>query len=185
MLNRSVFHISYSILYDLCANLFILTQEAVTFTEPAADPAERYRHHYERIKPGTPSSHNEETCVYCLHRAEQIPARRAARLAEVEAAFVEAGLGREDMDVDMDDDDDDDDETDADSDMEEDEGEEWEATIEEGPCNGILDVVFTGVTEERHGDAWCHYMYYGRLREWDGLIVLVGVPVSTSSVLLH
>lgn len=33
-------------------------------------------------------------------------------------------------------------------------------------------------TEKRHADAWCDYSYYGRLRSWDGLIVLVGVPVS-------
>ncbi|KAL5533823.1 hypothetical protein ACEPAG_283 [Sanghuangporus baumii] len=143
----------------------LVEQDAVTFTEQSP---EGYRHRYERIRPGQPSSHNEETCVYCLHRASQEPAQRAARLAEIEAAFEEAGLGRDDMDVDSD--------SDVDSDEEGEEEEEYEATIEEGPCNGILDVVFTGLTEKRHGDAWCHYMYYGRLREWDGLIVLVGVP---------
>lgn len=73
---------------------------------------------------------------------------------------------------------------DVDSDADSDEGdEEYEATIEDGPCNGILDVVFTGITEKRHGDAWCHYLYYGRLREWDGLIVLVAVPVSIPPLL--
>ncbi|EJD03492.1 uncharacterized protein FOMMEDRAFT_166890 [Fomitiporia mediterranea MF3/22] len=147
----------------------LVEQDAVTFTEQSA---ERYRHRYERILPGRPSCHNEDTCVYCLHRTAQAPAERSARMAEIEAAFQEAGLGRDDMDVD---------ESCTDSKMSEEDGEEdeYEATIEDGPCNGVLDVVFTGITEERHGDAWCHYMYYGRLREWDGLIVLVGVPLSS------
>lgn len=56
------------------------------------------------------------------------------------------------------------------------------ANAESGPCHGVQDIIFTGITEERHGNAWCHYMYYGRLREWDGLIVLVGVPVSSVSI---
>lgn len=88
----------------------------------------------------------------------------------------------------MEDDDDDDDmntdnENDGDYDDDEEDGEgdasdEWEMTVERGDCHGVIDVAFTGLTEKRHGDAWCHYMYYGRLRFWDGLIVLVGVPVS-------
>ena len=78
---------------------FIGLQDAVTFTDQSP---EGYRHRYEKIRPGQPSSHNEETCVYCIHRAAQEPARRAARLANVEAAFAEAGVGRDDMEVDSD-----------------------------------------------------------------------------------
>ena len=33
-------------------------------------------------------------------------------------------------------------------------------------------------TSERQGDAWGHYSYIGRVRPWDGLIVIVRVPVS-------
>lgn len=79
----------------------------------------------------------------------------------VEKDFQEAGLGQEEG-VDI----------------------EYEATVEEGLCTGVQDIIFTGETEERHGDAWCHYLYYGRLRPWDGLIVLVGVPVSNSTLCL-
>ncbi|KAI5119711.1 hypothetical protein M0805_001425 [Coniferiporia weirii] len=136
-------------------------RDCVTFTEQSNDPARRFRHRYENIVPGQPSSHSEETCAYCLHRLSHADQERTARLAEIEEAFEEAGVGRADMNMDVD--------SDSDSDS-------VEGTIEDGNCHGVLDVVFTGLTEEAQGNAWCHYMYYGRLREWDGLIVLVGVP---------
>jgi hypothetical protein len=31
------------------------------------------------------------------------------------------------------------------------------------------------------GDVWVHKAYYGRVRDWDGLVVLVSVAVSLSS----
>lgn len=31
-------------------------------------------------------------------------------------------------------------------------------------------------TLPRHGEAWHHFRFYGRVRRWDGLIVLVRVP---------
>ncbi|KAJ7088524.1 hypothetical protein B0H15DRAFT_292912 [Mycena belliarum] len=46
----------------------------------------------------------------------------------------------------------------------------WEA------CDGVQDVVFTGATDPRHGMAWHHYEYAGRVRPWDGLIGLVMRP---------
>ncbi|KAF7360677.1 hypothetical protein MVEN_00799400 [Mycena venus] len=52
-----------------------------------------------------------------------------------------------------------------------DEDEGWEGT-----CDGVQDVVFTGETDPRHGMAWHHYEYAGRVRPWDGLIGLVMRP---------
>ncbi|KAJ7619747.1 hypothetical protein B0H17DRAFT_1340798 [Mycena rosella] len=46
----------------------------------------------------------------------------------------------------------------------------------EGACDGVQDVVFTGATDPRHGMAWHHYEYAGRVRPWDGLIGLVMRP---------
>ncbi|KAJ7882675.1 hypothetical protein B0H13DRAFT_927143 [Mycena leptocephala] len=46
----------------------------------------------------------------------------------------------------------------------------------EGACDGVQDVVFTGETDPRHGAAWHHYEYSGRVRPWDGLIGLVMRP---------
>lgn len=33
-------------------------------------------------------------------------------------------------------------------------------------------------TDLCHGQAWSHYLFYGRVRTWDGLIVILRVPVS-------
>ncbi|KAJ7907532.1 hypothetical protein B0H13DRAFT_691059 [Mycena leptocephala] len=52
-----------------------------------------------------------------------------------------------------------------------DEDERWE-----GACDGVQDVVFAGETDPRHGAAWHHYGYSGRVRPWDGLIGLVMRP---------
>ncbi|KAJ7626479.1 hypothetical protein B0H17DRAFT_1218616 [Mycena rosella] len=46
----------------------------------------------------------------------------------------------------------------------------------EDVCDGVQDVVFTGETDPRHGMAWHHYEYAGRVRPWDGLIGLVMRP---------
>ncbi|KAI0354683.1 hypothetical protein OH77DRAFT_1437376 [Trametes cingulata] len=46
----------------------------------------------------------------------------------------------------------------------------------ENECNGIQDIIITGEVLPHHGEAWHHYRFYGRIRKWDGLIVLVRVP---------
>ncbi|KAI0778862.1 hypothetical protein BD413DRAFT_601525 [Trametes elegans] len=46
----------------------------------------------------------------------------------------------------------------------------------EHECNGIQDIIITGEVLPRHGAAWHHYRFYGRVRRWDGLIVLVRIP---------
>ncbi|KAJ6550095.1 hypothetical protein B0H19DRAFT_1378753 [Mycena capillaripes] len=45
-----------------------------------------------------------------------------------------------------------------------------------GACDGVQDVIFAGETDPRHGMAWQHYEYAGRVRPWDGLIGLVMRP---------
>ncbi|KAJ6450603.1 hypothetical protein C8R45DRAFT_117196 [Mycena sanguinolenta] len=50
-----------------------------------------------------------------------------------------------------------------------DEGWEWK-------CDGVQDVIFEGETDMRHGIAWHHYEYAGRVRPWDGLIGLIMRP---------
>jgi len=63
-------------------------------------------------------------------------------------------------------------------------------------CNGVLDIALVGEvstliisrlnharsrthvlqTDYKHGQAWNHYRFYGRVREWDGLVALVRIP---------
>ncbi|KAI0917918.1 hypothetical protein AcV5_002729 [Taiwanofungus camphoratus] len=43
-------------------------------------------------------------------------------------------------------------------------------------CNGVHDIIVTGETLPRHGQAWNHFLFYGRIRTWDGLIAIVRVP---------
>ncbi|KAF8071573.1 hypothetical protein FPV67DRAFT_882445 [Lyophyllum atratum] len=42
--------------------------------------------------------------------------------------------------------------------------------------SGVCDILFTGETDLRHGDAWGHFKLIGRARPWDGLIVLLRSP---------
>jgi hypothetical protein len=64
-------------------------------------------------------------------------------------------------------------------------------------CDGVLDIALVGEvctslhlqrflfvphatflqTDYKHGQAWNHYRFYGRVREWDGLVALVRIPV--------
>ncbi|PBK58234.1 hypothetical protein ARMSODRAFT_967903, partial [Armillaria solidipes] len=44
------------------------------------------------------------------------------------------------------------------------------------PCTGVQDVIVTGSTDDRHGQAWNDYSYYGRVRHWDGMIGILRVP---------
>jgi len=45
-----------------------------------------------------------------------------------------------------------------------------------GSCDGVRDVYVVGRTDGRHRDAWGDYEFYGRVREWDGLIGVVRKP---------
>jgi len=42
--------------------------------------------------------------------------------------------------------------------------------------SGVSDILLTGESTERHGDAWGHFSYLGRVRSWDGLISLLRIP---------
>ncbi|KAH9897697.1 hypothetical protein C8Q73DRAFT_787944 [Cubamyces lactineus] len=53
----------------------------------------------------------------------------------------------------------------------------------ENECNGIQDIIITGEVLPRHGEAWHHYRFYGRVRKWDGLIVLVRIPTHLPMIL--
>ena len=48
------------------------------------------------------------------------------------------------------------------------------------PCPGIIDLVITGGTDARHGNAWNHYSYVGRVRAWDGLVGILRMPADRS-----
>jgi hypothetical protein len=41
----------------------------------------------------------------------------------------------------------------------------------------LTDFLAHSQTDHRHGQAWNHYKFYGRVRRWDGLIVILRVPV--------
>ncbi|KAF9040261.1 hypothetical protein BDZ89DRAFT_1060679 [Hymenopellis radicata] len=48
------------------------------------------------------------------------------------------------------------------------------------PCTGVQDVVLRGTTDSRHAQAWNDYTYYGRVRQWDGMITLMRIGGPTS-----
>ncbi|THH31032.1 hypothetical protein EUX98_g3171 [Antrodiella citrinella] len=48
----------------------------------------------------------------------------------------------------------------------------------ENTCNGIQDIIITGETLPRHGQAFHHFRFYGRVRRWDGLVAVVRVPTT-------
>ncbi|KAG7100278.1 hypothetical protein E1B28_002051 [Marasmius oreades] len=47
----------------------------------------------------------------------------------------------------------------------------WEGDEHDG------DIIITGETDPRHGEAWQHYRFYGRIRKWDGCVAIMRVPV--------
>jgi hypothetical protein len=51
--------------------------------------------------------------------------------------------------------------------------------------SGVSDILITGETGGKHGDAWGRYTFLGRVRPWDGLAVLLRTPVSTLYPLKH
>lgn len=53
---------------------------------------------------------------------------------------------------------------------------EYEEYIEE-TLSGVQDIIITGETSVKQGEAWGHYSYIGRVRQWDGLVVLLRIPV--------
>lgn len=40
-------------------------------------------------------------------------------------------------------------------------------------CHGIRDIIITGTVNRKHSMAWDSYTYFGRIREWDGLIGII------------
>ncbi|KAJ2917181.1 hypothetical protein MD484_g3245, partial [Candolleomyces efflorescens] len=47
------------------------------------------------------------------------------------------------------------------------------------PCKDIAeDIILTGGMDDRHAEAWGRFVYYGRVRPWDGLIGIVRMGVA-------
>ncbi|KAI9069728.1 hypothetical protein FKP32DRAFT_1599723 [Trametes sanguinea] len=142
-----------------------------------------YETHYE----GKPSSHDEDTCEMCrdsrrleddecLLRCQDTAEEEEAQIEEARRVVQDA-LG-ENMDVD---DlissvagDDDDAESVCSSTSSTGETEIFRT------CSGIVDIIITGETLTRHALAWGDYRIYGRVRSWDGLVVLVRAPALES-----
>ncbi|KDQ55889.1 hypothetical protein JAAARDRAFT_195695 [Jaapia argillacea MUCL 33604] len=65
-------------------------------------------------------------------------------------------------------------------------GEEVEVESEDEddgrPCDGVGDIVFTGKTDTRHGEAWDAFQYYGCVCPYDGLTIPIQIPICPSLV---
>ncbi|KIM85033.1 hypothetical protein PILCRDRAFT_817871 [Piloderma croceum F 1598] len=53
----------------------------------------------------------------------------------------------------------------------------WEDTVEH-TSSGVKDILVTGKTSQRQGEAWGHFTILGRVRTWDGLCVFVRTPTN-------
>ncbi|KAJ7170955.1 hypothetical protein C8R46DRAFT_1087260 [Mycena filopes] len=115
-------------------------------------------------------SHDPEVCTGCRAREELLRARRAQEAADVrEELFARVGLGRGLSRG-----------ASSSRGTPEDDGDEGEPPPAHDPariplCDGIQDIIFTGTTDLRHGQAWNSFDFYGRLRAWDGMIGLLRV----------
>ncbi|KAI6097267.1 hypothetical protein EDD16DRAFT_1902612 [Pisolithus croceorrhizus] len=153
---------------------------ALSYSTP--DPAvphrriEKTKRYHEYIPDG--SLHDETTCRGCLYRGTSEMVFRehdACFLEMLDDELAAAPLpdemeGVEDADAAEDEEAGDDVDDDAMSVDDEDE------LIVKRKCDGIMDIVLVGETDERHAQAWHPYRFYGRVREWDGLIALVRAP---------
>ncbi|KAJ7682850.1 hypothetical protein B0H17DRAFT_1075117 [Mycena rosella] len=121
---------------------------------------------YEYVTHGAEGkAHDADACAGCHAREELLRAVRARRAAAAhEELFARVGLG-----VGAGDD------VDADTDMEEGEPPPAHDPDRVPECTGIQDIIFTGATDTRHGQAWNHFEFYGRVRPWDGLIGILRV----------
>ncbi|KAJ6548293.1 hypothetical protein B0H10DRAFT_2129417 [Mycena sp. CBHHK59/15] len=125
---------------------------------------------------GASAHHDPVTCMGCRAQEEgQRTARLMAAAAAHEELFARVGMGRAgeggaastppQSDADADGGDADADEKPAPA--------HGPARVQ--PCTGIQDIIFTGATDLRHGQAWNHFEFYGRVRLWDGLIGILRV----------
>ncbi|KAG8219229.1 hypothetical protein J3R82DRAFT_65 [Butyriboletus roseoflavus] len=128
---------------------------------------------YDEYVVGGPDLHDESKCRGCEYRgtSEMIFREDDVRyLGVLDEVLADEGI------EDVEDDEDegmDDDPSDGDAEMASGDGNELVITRK---CDGILDTVLVGETDLRHGQAWHNYKFYGRVREWDGLIALIRVP---------
>ncbi|KAI0759283.1 hypothetical protein BD413DRAFT_617880 [Trametes elegans] len=152
---------------------------------------------YETYAKGKANSHDPDTCEMCAAGRQEEEAERIAPLAELLSdedagdterarSVVQAALG-DAMDVDdlidsvaHNGDGDGDNASVLSAETTDSAGSH--ATTSSGAtemfrsCSGILDILLTGTTHPRHARAYGNFIYYGRVRSWDGLVVLVRVP---------
>jgi len=154
------------------------------------DESTRVEHEYETFVPGRKNSHRRATCTACIRRREEAEAEFQDRVrtnaAAGSASFssssedIEVQQARSDVNEALG--------PDADVDgllqnalaeASQDKARADDSTAErlEGTCSGVCDIIVTGETLPRHGEAWNHYKFYGRVRAWDGLIAIVRRPV--------
>lgn len=126
------------------------------------------------------SLHDETTCRGCLYRgtSEMVFREYDERFLEMlDSELAAAPLPDEMEDVQ--------DDIAEDEGAEEDAGDDDAMSVDDDgelvikrKCDGIMDIVLIGETDERHAQAWHPYRFYGRVRKWDGLIALVRAPAT-------
>ncbi|KAF8837626.1 hypothetical protein BDN67DRAFT_1013741 [Paxillus ammoniavirescens] len=130
---------------------------------------------YNEYVAGGPNLHDESKCRGCQYRgtSEMVFREDDAQLLE----HLDEVLANEGMEEVEDDEDEDDpmDEEPSEADTEMNPDGRCELVIKR-KCDGILDIILVGETDMRHGQAWHHYKFYGRVREWDGLVAIIRVP---------
>ncbi|KAG1871569.1 hypothetical protein F4604DRAFT_1881062 [Suillus subluteus] len=164
----------------------------------------RLQHHdrtytYEAYRTGSTNSHDEATCRGCQYRGtcniiyrehdDQFLAERSSQIDEGDAdvdvgedddQFLQEASVQYDSVIDdvfrQRDDEAMDEDTDTDLAFASDDESDEEEYCVERKCNGVLDIALVGETDFKHGQAWNHYKFYGRVREWDGLVALVRIP---------
>lgn len=158
-------------------------------------------HTYEAYQPGVANSHDETRCKGCQYRGtsdiiyrendQQFLADASSQYDQV----IDGILGHKGDAMTME----------EDTDSEEDASDIVDAAMDyncdeeywvQRKCNGVLDIALVGEvstlitshlnharsrthvlqTDYKHGQAWNHYRFYGRVREWDGLVALVRIP---------
>ncbi|KAF9237060.1 hypothetical protein BU15DRAFT_49217 [Melanogaster broomeanus] len=148
---------------------------------------------YHEYVVGGPDLHDESKCRGCQYRgtSEMVLREHDDRYLQcrypdaqyVEGSYLEAldqALAEDGMEEGEDEEDDAMEEDSSEADVEMNTDGELEIKRK---CDGIRDIVLVGETDMRHGHAWHHYKFYGRVREWDGLVALIRIPVMNPHVL--